>query len=88
MSKSAVNFFLKLVILIFLILPSYANNYSYEEFKSETFNKELSMYDLVKGTEMIIAMGWYSDDECIKIMKEGAEWFKEHNLEAYKILLD
>ena len=50
---------------------------------------ELSMYDLVKGAEMVIAMGVSLDkDECIKIMKEGAEWFKEHNLEAYKILLD
>jgi len=50
---------------------------------------ELSMYDLVKGAEMIIVMGVALDtDECIKIMKEGAEWFKEHNPEAYKILLD
>ena len=50
---------------------------------------ELSMYDLVKGAEMVIAIGVALDtDECIKIMKEGAEWFKEHNLEAYKILLN
>ena len=50
---------------------------------------ELSMYDLVKGAEMVIAIGVALDtDECIKIMKEGAEWFKEHNPEAYKILLD
>ena len=50
---------------------------------------ELSMYDLVKGAEMVIAMGVALDnEECIKIMKEGAEWFKEHNPEAYKILLD
>ncbi len=34
MSKSVVNFLLKLVILIFLMLPSYANNYSIEEYKS------------------------------------------------------
>jgi hypothetical protein len=50
---------------------------------------ELSMYDLIKGAEMVIAMGVALDnEECIKIMKEGAEWFKEHNPEAYKILLD
>ena len=50
---------------------------------------ELSMYDLVKGAEMVIAMGVALDnDECIKIMKEGAEWFKEINPEAYKTLLD
>ena len=50
---------------------------------------ELSMYDLVKGAEMVIAMGVALDnDECIKIIKEGVEWFKENNPEAYKILLD
>jgi len=50
---------------------------------------ELSMYDLVKGAEMIIAMGVALDtDECVKIMKEGVEWFKESNPKAYKILLD
>jgi hypothetical protein len=50
---------------------------------------ELSMYDLVKGAEMVIAMGVAVDnDECIKIIKEGAEWFKENNPKAYKILLD
>ena len=50
---------------------------------------ELSMYDLIKGAEMVIAMGVAPDNnECIKIMKEGAEWFKEINPEAYKILLD
>jgi hypothetical protein len=79
-------------------LPDWFTGTTYDEgdevtnpFSGETITltaEELSMYDLVKGTEMIIAMGWYSDDECIKIMKEGAEWFKEHNLEAYKILLD
>ena len=50
---------------------------------------ELSMYDLVKGAEMVIAMGVALEtDECIKIMKEGVEWFKESNPKAYKILLD
>ena len=50
---------------------------------------ELSMYDLVKGAEMVIAMGVALDnDECIKIIKEGGEWFKENNPEAYRILLD
>jgi hypothetical protein len=50
---------------------------------------ELSMYDLIKGAEMVIAMGVAPDNnECIKIMEEGAEWFKETNPKAYKILLD
>ena len=50
---------------------------------------ELSMYDLVKGAEMVIAMGVALDnDECIEIIKEGVKWFKENNPKAYKILLD
>ena len=49
---------------------------------------ELSMYDLIKGAEMVLHMGVdYDKDECIKIMNEGAEWFSENNPEAYKILL-
>jgi|TARA_R110001592_G_scaffold946_1_gene5506 hypothetical protein len=50
---------------------------------------ELSMYDLIKGAEMVISMGIAVDkDECFTIMTKGSEWFKEHNPEAYKILLD
>ncbi len=50
---------------------------------------ELSMYDLIKGAEMALTMGVVFDtDECIKILNEGGEWFKENNPEAYKILLD
>ena len=50
---------------------------------------ELSMLDLVKGAEMMIAMGMTSNTgELSEIMIKGAEWFKEHNPKAYKILLD
>ena len=50
---------------------------------------ELSMYDLIKGAEMAIAMGMPVDsDECDMIMREGIKWFKKNNFKAYKILLD
>jgi len=50
---------------------------------------ELSMYDLIKGSEMAIAMGMPVDsEECAMIMREGIKWFKKNNLKAYKILLD
>lgn len=51
--------------------------------------EELSMYDLIKGAEMVISMGISLDkEECIMIMTKGNEWFREHNPKAYKILLD
>ena len=50
---------------------------------------ELSMYDLIKGAEMVMMMGVVADpDECTRIMVEGSEWFKKNNPKAYKILLD
>ena len=50
---------------------------------------ELSMYDLIKGAEMVISMGIAVDkDKCFTIMTKGSEWFKKNNPKAYKILLD
>ena len=49
---------------------------------------ELSMYDLIKGTEMVLCMGVGDVEKCTKVMREGKEWFKGKNPEAYKILLD
>jgi hypothetical protein len=61
-------------------------------FSGETITltaNELSMYDLIKGAEMVISMGIQLDkDKCIMIMTKGSEWFKKHNPKAYKILLD
>jgi len=80
-------------------LPDWFTGTLYDEgdevtnpFSGETItltSNELSMYDLVKGAEMVIAMGVALDnDECIEIIKEGVKWFKENNPKAYKILLD
>ena len=49
---------------------------------------KLSMYDLIKGTEMVLCMGVGDVEKCVEVMREGKEWFKEKNPEAYKILLD
>ena len=51
--------------------------------------EELSMYDLIKGAEMAIAMGMPVDhEECVKIMQKGIDWFIHKNPQAYMILLD
>lgn len=64
------------------------NPFSGESYELDA--NELSMYDLIKGAEMIITMGidLVDKDECIMIMTKGSEWFKKHNPKAYKILLD
>jgi len=50
---------------------------------------ELSMYDLVKGAEMVLNMGIAMDqEECIRIMQDGSEWLRNQNPEAYMTLLD
>ena len=50
---------------------------------------ELSMYDLVKGAEMVLQMGVAMDqDECIRIMQDGGDWILANNPQAYMTLLD
>jgi hypothetical protein len=50
---------------------------------------ELSMYDLVKGAEMVLNMGVAMDqEECIRIMQDGSDWLRNQNPEAYMTLLD
>jgi len=51
--------------------------------------EELSMYDLVKGAEMVIQMGVAMDvDRCYELMQKGGDWFLANNPSAYMILLD
>jgi len=49
---------------------------------------ELSMYDCVKGAEMIMFMGFGNIDECIDAINQGKDWFLARNPKAYMILLD
>ena len=51
--------------------------------------EELSMYDLVKGAEMVLHMGVAMDsDKCYDIMQKGRDWFLVNNPSAYMTLLD
>jgi len=49
---------------------------------------ELSMYDLVKGCEMVMLMGVADLDRCIDIIDQGKDWFLANNPQAYMKLLD
>jgi len=49
---------------------------------------ELSMYDLVKGAELVLQMGVATDvDGCHDIIQNGKAWFKTKNLDAFIKLL-
>jgi len=51
--------------------------------------EELSMYDLIQGAQMAIAMGMPVDhEECYEMMQKGIDWFIHKNPQAYMILLD
>ena len=49
---------------------------------------ELSMYDAVKGAEMIMLMGFGNIDECVDIINQGKDWMLAKNPNAYMKLLD
>jgi hypothetical protein len=50
---------------------------------------ELSMYDLIKGAEMVLHMDVaFDQEECIEIMNKGRDWFLANNPVAYMTLLD
>jgi hypothetical protein len=49
---------------------------------------ELSMYDLIKGAEMVMLMGVAKVDRCIDIIDQGKDWFLAKNPQAYMTLLD
>ena len=49
---------------------------------------ELSMYDAVKGAEMIMLMGAADIDSCIDVINRGKDWFLARTPQAYMTLLD
>ena len=49
---------------------------------------ELSMYDCVKGAEMVMFMGAANIDRCVDAINQGKDWFLARNPKAYMILLD
>ena len=49
---------------------------------------ELSMYEAIKGAEMVMLMGVAKVDRCIDLIDRGKDWFIAKNPSAYMILLD
>ena len=62
------------------------NRFSGEEYKLN--NVELSMYDFIIGSTMVMEMagGWQHTD--VEKLRKGLDWFRKNNAEAYMVLLD
>ena len=62
------------------------NRFSGEEY--ELNNVELSMYDFVIGSTMVLEMtGGYKHTD-VSLLRKGLDWFRQHNAKAYMVLLD
>ena len=62
------------------------NRFSGEEY--ELNNIELSMYDFVIGSTMVLEMaGGYKHTD-VSLLRKGLDWFRQHNAKAYMVLLD
>ena len=62
------------------------NRFSGEEY--ELNNVELSMYDFVIGSTIVLEMpGGYKHTD-VSLLRKGLDWFRQHNAEAYMVLLD
>ena len=62
------------------------NRFSGEEY--ELNNVELSMYDFVIGSIMVLEMGGGYKHTDVSLLRNGLDWFRKHNAEAYMVLLD
>jgi len=62
------------------------NRFSGEEY--ELNNVELSMYDFIIGSTIVLEMaGGYKHTD-VSLLRKGLDWFRQHNAEAYMVLLD
>ena len=79
-------------------LPKWFNGELYEEgatvrnrFSGEEYelnNVELSMYDFVIGSTIVLEMpGGYKHTD-VSLLRKGLDWFRQHNAKAYMVLLD
>ena len=61
------------------------NRFSGDEY--ELNNVELSMYDFIIGSTMVMEMagGWQHTD--VQELRKGLDWFRKNNAEAYMVLL-
>ena len=62
------------------------NRFSGEEY--ELNNVELSMYDFVMGSTIVMEMSGGYKHTSITDLRKGLDWFRTHNSNAYMVLLD
>ena len=62
------------------------NRFSGEEYKLN--NLELSMYDFVIGSTMVLEMAGGYEHTDVSLLRKGLDWFRQNNAEAYMVLLD
>ena len=64
------------------------NRFSGEEY--ELNNVELSMYDFVIGSSILMEMSGDDGYEYTDVdeLRKGLDWFRKNNSEAYMVLLD
>ena len=79
-------------------LPKWFNGELYEEgatvrnrFSGEEYElnaMELSMYDFIIGSTMVLEMsGGYKHTD-VSLLRKGLDWFRQNNAKAYMVLLD
>ena len=62
------------------------NRFSGEEYELNAM--ELSMYDFVIGSTLVLEMaGGYKHTD-VNELRKGLDWFRQNNSEAYMVLLD
>jgi hypothetical protein len=62
------------------------NRFSGEEYELNAM--ELSMYDFVIGSTIVLEMaGGYKHTD-VNELRKGLDWFRKNNSEAYMVLLD
>ena len=62
------------------------NRFSGEEY--ELNNVELSMYDFVMGSTIVMEMSGGYKHTNVNELRKGLDWFRKNNPTAYMILLD
>ena len=51
-------------------------------------NVELSMYDFVIGSSIVMEMSGGHKHISVTDLRKGLDWFRKNNIEAYMVLLD
>tara|TARA_R100000734_G_C3289823_1_gene81822 strand:+ start:42 stop:302 length:261 start_codon:yes stop_codon:yes gene_type:complete len=62
------------------------NRFSGDKYKLN--NIELSMYDFIIGSTLVMEMSGKYHHNDVKELRKGLDWFRKNNPEAYMVLLD